>query len=73
MRFLSRARGRTLRLARNRPLAAAIGTLLVVPAAWIEWSGRYAWWIQGLALVFGATGLALLWTALTGVPPDWVE
>jgi hypothetical protein len=74
MRFLSRARGKTLRLARNRPLAASIGGLLAAPAAWIEWSGRYdAWWIQGLALVLGATGLAFLWTALTGVPPDWVD
>jgi hypothetical protein len=74
MRFLSRARGTALRLARNRRLAAATGILLVVPSAWIEWSGRDdAWWIQGLALVFGATGFALLWTALTGVPPDWVE
>lgn len=74
MRFLSRARGKMLRLARNRPLAATIGILLVAPSAWIEWSGRYdSWWIQGLALVLAATGLALIWTALTGVPPDWVE
>ena len=74
MPFLPRARGRLLRLARNRLLAAALGATLLVPSAWVEWSARFdAWWIQGIALVAGATGLALLWTALTGVPPDWVE
>jgi len=74
MPFLARARGRLLRLARKRALAATLGELLAVPSVWIESSGRYdAWWIQGIALVGGATGLALLWTALTGVPPDWVE
>lgn len=74
MPFVARARGRLLRLARKPALAALLGALLAVPSVWIEWSGRYdAWWVQGIALVAGATGLALLWTALTGVPPDWVE
>jgi hypothetical protein len=51
-----------------------VGLLLVIPSAWIEFSGRAAsWWIDGAALVIGATGLALLWTGLTGVSPDWVE
>ncbi len=69
---MARARGRLLRLARNRRLAATVGALLAIPCGWIEWSGRYdAWWVQGIALVAGATGLALLWTALTGVPPDF--
>ena len=72
MAFLPRARGRVLRLARNRRLAASVGLVFAIPAAWIEWTGRYdAWWIEGIALVVGATGLALLWTAITGVPPDW--
>jgi hypothetical protein len=29
--------------------------------------------LEGLALVVGATGLAILWTGLTGVAPDWVD
>jgi hypothetical protein len=52
----------------------AVGLALAVPAGWLELSGQSsAWWVEGLALVLGATGLALVWTALTGVPPDWVE
>ena len=71
---LRRARGALLRLARRRPVAVAMGLLLAVPAAWVELFGRYeAWWIDGLALVFGATGIALIWTGITGASPDWVE
>jgi hypothetical protein len=51
-----------------------IGLALVIPSAWIEFGGHYAsWWAEGTALVVGATGLALLWTGLTGLSPDWVE
>ena len=28
---------------------------------------------RGLALVAGATGIALIWTGLVGARPDWVE
>jgi hypothetical protein len=71
---LRRFRGMILRLVRRRALALAVGVALVVPAAWIEFSGRFdAWWIEGLALVVGATGLAILWTGLTGAAPDWVD
>ena len=71
---LRRARGALLRLARRRPVAIAAGLLLAVPAAWVELFGRYdAWWIDGLALVFGATGIALMWTGITGASPDWTE
>jgi hypothetical protein len=69
-----RIRGALLRLARRRGLSIAIGLALVLPSAWIEFSGRYSsWWIEGGALVAGATGLALLWTGLTGLGPDWVD
>jgi len=69
-----RVRGALLRFARNRPAAIAVGLLLLIPSAWIEFSGRSSsWWMDGLALVAGATGLALVWTALTGTRPDWLE
>lgn len=72
--MLRRARGLLLRFVRRRALAITVGLALAVPAAWIELTGRGgAWWIDGLALVVGATGLALFWTGLTGVSPDWVE
>ncbi len=52
----------------------ALGAVLVVPSAWVEFGGRGAsWWVEGAALIAGATGLALLWTGLTGLGPDWVE
>ena len=69
---LRRLRGAVLRFVRRRALVAAVGTALVIPAAWVEFSGRAdVWWLEGLALVIGATGLALLWTGLVGVAPDW--
>jgi hypothetical protein len=52
----------------------AIGLALIVPSAWVEFGAANAsWWQEGLSLVVGATGLALFWTGLTGVSPDWVE
>ena len=71
---LRRARGFVLRLVRRRALALVVGGILIVPSAWVEFSGRYgAWWQDGLALVVGATGIAIFWTGVTGVAPDWVE
>jgi len=71
---LRRVRGGLLRLIRRRPLAAAVGLLLLVPAAWVEFGGRaMPAWADGVALVAGATGAALLWTGLAGVKPDWVD
>jgi hypothetical protein len=72
--LLRRARGALLRLVRQRALAIAAGLVLAAPAVWVEFFSRYdAWWVDGLALVLGATGAALCWTGLTGVRPDWVE
>ena len=72
--FIPRTRGVVLRLVRRRRLAIFVGAALAVPAAWVELSGRFdSWWIEGLALIVGATGVAILWTGLTGVGPDWTE
>jgi|ERR1051325_3667013 len=71
---LRRARGALLRFVRRRALAMIVGVALVIPSAWIEFGGRAgAWWVEGLALVVGATGLALAWTGLVGVAPDWTD
>jgi hypothetical protein len=74
MALIRRSRGALLRLVRRRKLSAVVGLMLVVPAAWVEFSGGdFAWWIQGLALTGGATGVAVLWTAVVGLTPDWIE
>jgi hypothetical protein len=71
---LRRVRGLVLRLVRRRGLAVLVGVALVAPSAWIEFAGGGgSWWMDGLALVVGATGLAVLWTGLTGLAPDWVD
>jgi hypothetical protein len=74
MPLMRRTRGALLRLVRKRGLSMTLGVALVVPAAWVEFVASNApWWLQGLSLVVGATGLALFWTGLTGPSPDWVE
>ena len=74
MSLLRRSRGALLRLVRDRPLAMILGLLMIGPSAFVQFSGRVdAWWLEGLSLVVGATGVALFWTGLTGVGPDWQE
>jgi hypothetical protein len=71
---LRRARGLLLRLVRRRTLAIVVGLALALPAGWIQMSGGYsAWWVEGLTLVIGATGIAIFWTGLTGPSPDWID
>jgi hypothetical protein len=71
---LRRARGLLLRLVRRRTASILVGLVLAAPPACMEFSGRYdAWWIEGLNLILGATGLALIWAGLTGVRGDWVD
>ena len=72
--MLKRARGALLRLAQRRWLAALAGLALTAPALWLELSGRYDdWWVDGVSLVLGSTGAALVWTGLVGVRPDWTD
>jgi hypothetical protein len=73
-RPLRRARGALLRLARRRALSIAAGVVLLVPVAWVALDGRLAgWWVDGLSVILGATGAALIWSGLTGPRPDWVD
>jgi hypothetical protein len=71
--MMRRARGAILRLIRRRALALALGATLVLPAVWLEYGGHDAWWVEGLGLVVGATGVALFWTGVVGLPPDWID
>jgi hypothetical protein len=55
-------------------LAIAAGAALAGPAAWLEVRGGSGlWWLDGLGLLLGATGAALIWTGLTGPRPDWID
>jgi hypothetical protein len=70
---IRRARGAILRLVRRRAFALSLGLVLLVPSAWVQLGGAGRWWAEGLSLVLGATGVALIWAGLVGARPDWVE
>ena len=70
---LRRVRGLILRLVRRRTAAVVAGLSLAAPAAWLEFGGRDVWWADGLGLVLGATGVALIWIGVAGVTPDWID
>ncbi len=70
-----RARGALLRLAFDRRVGVAAGLALVTPAAWLRLAD-YRWesWLSdGLGLLCGATGAALVAFALGGRRPDWID
>ena len=72
--MLKRLRGGVLRLVRARLAAFIVGLALAGPAAWAELrGGTNPWWIDGLSVIVGATGMALMWAGLTGARPDWVD
>ena len=74
MALARRVRGALLRLVRRRTRAALVGAALAIPAAWVQFSdGDFPWWIRGAALCVGAVGIALLWTGVAGLGPDWVD
>jgi hypothetical protein len=74
MPVISRTRGAILRLARRRRAAIVLGLTLAVPAAFVQLSDRYdAWWMEGLSLIAGATGIALIWSGIVGPRRDWAE
>ena len=74
MSTMRRARGLLLRLVRRRRTVIVFGLLLITPAAWVHLgNASVPAWFEGVSLVLGATGVALVWTGVTGARPDWVE
>ena len=72
---LKRLRGFVLRLVLKRPAAITIGIVLMTPSLWLlmqdlPWETPVT---DGLGLVMGATGVALLLTGLGGRRPDWID
>lgn len=75
MPVTKRARGWLLRLVLNRPAAIGLGLSLLTPAGWllirdIPWETPIT---DGLGLIFGATGAALLLAGIGGRRPDWLQ
>jgi hypothetical protein len=70
-----RLRGWLIRLVLNRTLSVALGALLLAPAVWM-YVGDFPWETpitDGLQLVLGATGLALLLAGVGGRRADWID
>ena len=73
--MLRRARGALLRVVYSRRIGAAVGGALT--AAFLALRlGEFGWESRvsdGLGLVLGATGVAMLLAALGGRRPDWID
>ena len=72
---MRRTRGVLLRVALSRRPALVVGLVLLTPAAAIA-LGDYRWesWLtDGLGLIGGATGAALVLTGIAGRRADWID
>jgi len=70
-----RLRGVLLRAALRRGSAIVAGLVLLAPAVALT-VGEFVWesWLtDGVTLVAGGTGAALLLTGLAGRRPDWID
>jgi hypothetical protein len=75
MPLAKRLRGFLLRMVLSRGVAIAVGLALLVPALWLfvqefRWESNVT---DGLGLILGATGAALILAGLGGRRPDWYE
>lgn len=73
--YLKRLRGSVLRFALKRPAAIGLGVVMLVPAAWLliddlPWESPFT---DGIGLILGATGVALLLAGIGGRRPDWID
>jgi hypothetical protein len=74
-RLMARVRGAILRLAYARLAATCVGAAMLLGALALvlrEFSWE-TWATDGLALVAGATGAALIVIGLQGRRTDWIE
>ena len=72
---MKRARGVLLRVALRSTPALVVGLVLLASGTVIA-VGDYGWesWLtDGLGLIGGATGAALVLTGLTGRRADWID
>ena len=70
-----RARGWLLRLVLRRPMAISLGLAFIIPAV-VLLVRDFPWETpatDGLGLIFGATGTALLLFGVGGRRPDWID
>ena len=75
MPLIKRLRGWLLRLVLKRTAAVMVGVFLLAPAVWLivadlSWENGAT---DGLGLVLGASGTALILAGLGGRRGDWVE
>ena len=75
MFILRRVRGVLLRIVFNRTLAslggiAFLGSFCFLRLIEFKWE---TWVSDGLTLLLGATGVALLFVAIQGREPDWID
>ena len=70
-----RVRGWFIRLVLNRTASIVVGLILLAPALWLA-VADYRWETpatDGIGLILGATGAALLLAGIGGRRPDWID
>jgi hypothetical protein len=70
-----RVRGWFIRLVLNRTASIVLGLILVSPGLWLLVED-YRWETpatDGLGLILGATGAAVLLAGIGGRRPDWID